>query len=136
MILDEILEKLKSKGKNKAYTVGNKSYSYEELYKFICNIYQFILSNNKEKKPIILYGHKEVYMKAVFLACSFAGITYVPIDESIPKERVDLIINQVEPYCIIGDFESITCKNIPEKQIYEIMENEKFDEITQIYLNT
>ena len=48
MILDEILENLKSKGKNKAYTINNQSYSYEELYKFVCNIYHFILLNNKE----------------------------------------------------------------------------------------
>lgn len=135
MILDEILENLKSKGKNRAYTINNQSYSYEELYKFVCNIYHFIVLNNKEKKPVIVYGHKDVYMKATFLACSFAGITYVPIDESIPKERVDLIINQVNPYCIIGDFESKSCKNIAKQQICELMENEKFDEISQIYLN-
>ena len=135
MILDEILENLKSKGKNKAYTINNQSYSYEELYKFVCNIYHFILLNNKEKKPVIVYGHKDVYMKATFLACSFAGITYVPIDESIPKERVDLITNQVNPYCIIGDFESKSCKNIAKQQICELMEIEKFDEISQIYLN-
>ena len=91
MILEEILKNLKSKGNNKAYTINDKSYSYDELYKYICNIYKFILLNNKEKKPIIVYGHKEVYMKATFLACSFAGITYVPIDEGTPKERVDLI---------------------------------------------
>lgn len=135
MILDEILENLKNKGKNKAYTVNNQSYSYEELYKFVCNIYHFLLLENKEKKPIIVYGHKEIYMKATFLACSFAGITYVPIDESIPKERVNLIINQVNPYCIIGDFESECFKNIPKQRICELMENEKFDEISQIYLN-
>lgn len=135
MILDEILKNLKNKGKNKAYTINNKSYSYEELYKFVCNIYYFILLNNKEKKPIIVYGHKDIYMKATFLACSFAGITYVPIDESIPKERVNLIINQVKPYCIIGDFESKLCKNIAKQQICELMQNEKFNEINQIYLN-
>lgn len=135
MILDQILEILKNNGKNKAYTVNNQSYSYEELYKFVCNIYHFLLLENKEKKPIIVYGHKEIYMKATFLACSFAGITYVPIDESIPKERVNLIINQVNPYCIIGDFESECFKNIPKQRICELMENEKFDEISQIYLN-
>ena len=31
MILDEILENLKSKGKNKAYTINNQSYSYEDF---------------------------------------------------------------------------------------------------------
>lgn len=135
MILDEILEKLKNKGKNKAYTINSQSYSYGELYQFVCNIYNFLLLNNKEKKSVVVYGHKDVYMKATFLACSFAGITYVPIDESIPKERVDFIINQVDPYLIIGDFESEICDNISKNQICELMKNDKYNEINQIYLN-
>ena len=134
MILEEILEKLKTKGIDKAYSINSQSYSYDELYKFVCNIYNFLLLENKEKKPIIVYGHKEVYMKAVFLACSFAGITYVPIDESIPEERVNLIINQVNSHCIIGNFENGSCKNITKQQIYEIMKKENFDEINTIYM--
>lgn len=134
MILDEILEILKSSGKSKAYTINNVSYSYNELYKYVCNLYHFLLLSDREKKPIIIYGEKEIYMKATFLACSFAGITYVPVDSSIPRERVDFIINQVKPYCIIGDFESEFYQNISKQQIYDIMENEKFDKINQIYL--
>jgi len=136
MILEEILENLKNKGKNKAYTVNNQSYSYDELYKFVCNIYNYLLIQNKEKMPIIVYGHKEIYMKATFLACSFAGITYVPIDKSIPKERVDSIINQVNPYCIIGDFESRYCNTISKQQLYNIMTKDNFEDISKIYLKS
>jgi len=136
MILDKILENLKNNKNNKAYTINNKSYSYEDFYKFVCNIYNFLLEEDKEKKPIIVYGNKEVYMKATFLACSFAGMTYVPIDESIPAERVNLIINQVQPYCIIGDFENESYKSISKNEIYRIMENEKINEISSIYLKS
>jgi len=92
MILDEILQKLKQKSEDKAYTVEKNSYTYREFYKFVCNLYQFLLKENINKKPIIVYGHKEIYMKATFLACSFAGISYVPIDENMPKERVNQIV--------------------------------------------
>lgn len=134
MILDEILEKLKNT-KNKAYTINDESYSYSELYRFICNIYNFLLSNNKEKKPIIVYGHKEIYMKATFLACSFAGITYVPIDESIPNERVNNIIKQTNPYCIIGNFRNQNYVNISKREIEQIMNSQTTNEIDKIYLN-
>jgi len=134
MILEEILEKLQTTN-NKAYTVNDQSYSYNEFYKFVCNIYHFLLLENKEKRPVIVYGHKDVYMKATFLACSFAGITYVPIDENIPKERINSIINQVEPYCIIGNFEQENYKNISKQEIYKIMENDNFNEISTIYMN-
>ena len=134
MILDEILEILKNEGKNKAYTINEKSYTYAELYQFVCNIYNYILKENKDKTPIIVYGHKEIYVKATFLACSFAGITYVPIDESLPKERVKNIIEQVKPHCIIGNFESEDAKNISKKEIYEIMNIQGYKGIEKIYL--
>ena len=135
MMLDDILKKLKNNGQNIAYTINGNSYSYKELYKFVSNIYYFLLVENKEKQPIIVYGHKDIYMKATFLACSFAGITYIPIDESIPSERVELIIKQVKPYCIIGNFQSEFCRNIPEQLILKIMKNKKNDEIYKIYMN-
>lgn len=50
MILNEILEILKKKSVDKAYTVNNRSYSYKELYQFVCNIYHFLLSENPRKK--------------------------------------------------------------------------------------
>lgn len=135
MLLDEILWQLKN-STNIAYTISNQRYSYSEFYKFICNIYNFLLINNKRRKPVIVYGSKEVWMKAAFLACSFAGITYVPIDKSIPNERVDNIISQVKPYCIIGNFISEKCKTIFVEEISEIMKKENYEEIGQIYLSS
>ena len=126
MVLDDILNILKS-SKNTAYTVDGKSYTYSELYKYVCNIYEFLLTNNKDNKPVIVYGNKEVYMKASFLACSFAGITYVPISENMPQERVNKIIEQIQPNLIIG-------KNIKKNKIVEIMNNNNFKDINNIYL--
>lgn len=127
MILDDILKALKERKSNKAYTINDKSYSYKELYKFVCNIYHFLLKENKDKKPVVVYGHKEIYMKATFIACSFAGMTYVPIDDSMPKERVEKIIKQVNPLLIIG-------KNISKQKINEIMNEDSYKEVNNIYL--
>ena len=127
MILDDILKILKEKSSDNAYVVDNESYSYKQLYKFVCNIYNFLLKENKEKRPVVVYGHKEIYMKATFLACSLAGIAYVPIDKSIPNERVEHIIKQVNPALIIG-------KDISKEKINEIMNKEKYNEINEIYL--
>lgn len=133
MILDDILKILKNRSKNKAYTKNEKSYTYLEFYKFVCNIYEFLIENNKGKGPVIVFGNKEVYMKASFLACSFAGMTYVPIDSSMPHERVLSILKQVNPSLIIGDLE-YDCKNITKAEVFEIMKNSIFKEIDEIYL--
>ena len=103
MILDDILNIIKKNNLNNAYTIDNKTFTYNQFYKYVCNIYNFLLKTNKEKKPIIVYGRKQVYMKSVFLACSFAGMPYVPIDASAPKERIDRIIKQVSAEMIVGD---------------------------------
>ena len=121
MILDDILKILKTSN-NKAYTVDNISYTYSDLYKYVCNIYEYLLKNNKDKKPVVVYGHKEIYMKASFLACSFAGMTYVPIDTITPEERINQIIQQVNPAVIIKD------------NILSIMQKDDFKDITEILL--
>lgn len=102
MLLEDILNVLKKESNDIAYTAYNKSYTYKELYKAVCNIYDFILKENIDKKPIIVFGHKEFYMKASFIASAFAGFAYVPIDESVPEKRINEIINQVKPKIIIG----------------------------------
>ena len=134
MILDEILNVLKRENGDTAYIEKNISYTYNELYRFVSNIYNFLLLNNTEKKPVIVYGNKQIYMKATFLACSYAGMTYVPIDISMPEERVKLIINQVDPYCIIGDFESKDYKNISSIKIEDIMKEKNYNNIKKIYM--
>ena len=127
MILEDILEILREKSNNKAYTIDDRSYTYEQFYKFVCNLYEYLLEENKERRPVIVYGKKEIYMKVAFLACSFAGMAYVPIDENMPEERVEQIIKQINPHLIIG-------KDISKEKIYEIMTKEDPKEINKIYL--
>ena len=43
MILNDILSILKKQSEDKSYTVDGQSYTYKQLYKFVCNIYHFLL---------------------------------------------------------------------------------------------
>lgn len=45
-----------------------------------------------KKAPIIIYGHKESEMLVAFLACAKAGHAYIPVDTSVPIERVRQIL--------------------------------------------
>ncbi len=134
MILDDILKKITENQENVAYTVEGNIYRYKDLYKYVCNIYKKILEDNPTKKPVIVYGEKEIYMKATFLACSFAGMAYVPVDCSMASSRVDSIISQVKPGLIVGDFEKYGIKSISKNQIEGIMERECYEEIDKIYM--
>lgn len=52
-----------------------------------------ILGDEQEAhSPIVVYGHKENEMIVAFLACIKSGHPYVPVDTSVPLERVRQII--------------------------------------------
>lgn len=121
-MLNKILNILKNYPDDECYQINDRIYKNRDLYKYVCNIYHFLLENNKEKSSIVVYGHKNIYMIASFLACSFAGMTYIPIDISIPIERKNEIINQIKPKIII------------DESIEKIMQQEYYKEIDEIYL--
>ncbi len=123
MLLDTILYNLKS-NPNKICCKHDKEYTNKEFYEIVCKVYELIKDAPKDK-PIVVYGHKEVYMIASFLACSFLGIAYVPIDKMMSKERVKFIIDSVNPSFIIGDcsvngdYKTISFNQIEEYYNYE-----------------
>lgn len=127
MLLDDILKNLKEYENKKVYSNGKIEYNYGTLYKYVRNLYNYLNKIENGKTPIIVYGHKDIYMLVCFLACSFAGITYVPIDISTPKERVREIINQINPKNIfaIADINLDAKQIIDRKTVDEICLNDE-----------
>lgn len=132
MILEEIKENMKIAKDKICYYEDGKEYTYKTMYKYICNMNEFLKNNNPNKIPIMVYGNKKVYMKVAFLAAAFAGIPYIPIDETMPKKRVDSIIEQTSPKIIIGNYKSSKTENISINEIENIINKEKYKEIEKI----
>ena len=118
-----ILDNLRRYPEDECYQIKDKIYKNKDLYKYACNIYQYLLERCSYQDLIVVCGHKEIYMIASFLACSFAGMTYVPIDVSTPKGRRERIITQINPGLII------------DNSIQDVMDKESFKEISDIQLN-
>lgn len=77
------------------------------------------------KQPLVLYGHMSPYMIVGMIGAIKAGCGYVPIDTSIPQERVDMIINKVEPDFIFNTTgEAISNSNIEEITIQDIQNSQ------------
>ncbi len=121
-MLNKILENLKQYPSYMCYQIKDKTYTNQDLYRYVSNIYTFLIKekNCKKQEKVLVYGHKEIYMIASFLACAFAGLTYVPVDITIPDGRKKKIIEQVNPKIII------------DKEIENIMDREKYKEISKI----
>lgn len=103
MMLKTILWNLKNLSNKICYINEEGEHTYRELYKYVANLIVFLKNNCKNKSPILVYGHKEFFMPVSFLACSFCGIPYVPVDVSMPMSRINSIIEQVNPQMIIGN---------------------------------
>lgn len=120
MILKQILYNLKNNSENIAYRNQSEIFTFSKLYQYVKSMYNYLCKENKEKKAIIIYGHKSIYMIASFLACSFSGIAYIPVDKSIPIKRLEAIIKQVNPkYTFCFENVKLNYKNVIYKDKLE-----------------
>jgi D-alanine--poly(phosphoribitol) ligase subunit 1 len=96
-----------------AFISPTKEITYNELWKRSNQTAAFLLNLNlKNNSPILVYGHMEPEMLISFLGSVMAGHPYIPVDTSIPFERVvkivegsqtELIINISNQPLILGD---------------------------------
>jgi D-alanine--poly(phosphoribitol) ligase subunit 1 len=86
-----------------AFISPNKEITYRELWKnsdrTAAYIIKLKLPNNT---PILVYGHMEPEMLVSFLGCVKAGHPYIPVDTSIPLERVEKIVENSQAQLIIN----------------------------------
>ena len=116
MFYQTILNNLNTLGDKIAYKTENNSITYAQM-RGKCAAVCALLQHNTNREPVVVYGHKQPYMKCAVLACIFCGIPYIPIDVSFPPERVENIIRDAKPFLILGDYESESCPNIPASEL-------------------
>jgi D-alanine--poly(phosphoribitol) ligase subunit 1 len=86
-----------------AFISPNKEITYQELWRTSDQIAAFLLNLNlKQSTPILVYGHMEPEMLVSFLGSVKAGHPYIPIDTSIPLERVIKIAESSRTELIIN----------------------------------
>lgn len=72
-------------------------YGYRELKTHSDRIATYILDQQgRDKRPVIVIGHKSPLMVTLFLACAKAGHPYCPIDTSMPKDRIQKILEETQ----------------------------------------
>ncbi|XRG78707.1 D-alanine--poly(phosphoribitol) ligase subunit DltA [Rossellomorea sp. GAMAL-10_SWC] len=105
-----------------AFQNSDYSLTYKTLKQQSDAIASWMIKNNFTKKPIIVYGHMQAEMISIFLGSVKAGCAYIPVDESIPFERLkNMITNSgatllITPKDITLGFDSINIINFGELQ--------------------
>jgi len=80
--------------------------TYEELKNYSDALAVWLFHNMRHDPlkhvPIVVYGHKESEMLVLFLACIKAGYPYIPVDISVPAERLLKILETSEAVAILS----------------------------------
>jgi D-alanine--poly(phosphoribitol) ligase subunit 1 len=80
-------------GNHPAFVHREEKLTYRELKEQSDALAQWIIETlPSERTPIVVYGHMQCQMIVCFLACVKAGHAYIPVDDSIPLDRVGKII--------------------------------------------
>lgn len=77
----------------------DETMTYGELNGYSNDLAEKLKHSNK---PLIVYGHMSKWMIVGMIAGLKSGLGYVPIDTSIPMDRVEKIIEKVQPEFILG----------------------------------
>lgn len=111
-----VLSRIKefSQSDQPAMTNGLETITYKELWSQSEMLAGYIKETlGDDKRPIVVYGHKSPKMLVAFLGCVKSGRAYVPVDISVPRNRVETIIDAVEPLVILHTESFIDYKNYP-----------------------
>jgi D-alanine--poly(phosphoribitol) ligase subunit 1 len=102
-MLDSIKEYAFTNPEATAFISPDKEINYKDLWFDSEKVATFLLKLNlPEKSPIMVYGHMEPEMLISFLGSVKSGHPYIPIDTSIPLERVQKIAESSKAKLLIN----------------------------------
>lgn len=103
----EYLEQSILKVPNKvAYIGDNEEKTFEEVYQESRAIASFLYEKNHYNEPIVVFMGKQPRTIVTFYGVIYSGNYYVPIDEEMPKHRIELIFQSLNPKAVICDDET------------------------------
>ena len=99
----EWLEKATVNYANKTAIVDEQeSYTYKEYHDKAVGIAEAIIATGiGSKKPVVVYLNKSVKVLASFMGIAYTGNFYSPIDIDMPAQRVNRILEVLEPEVVI-----------------------------------
>ena len=108
-------------GNSTAHVYGGSTITYKELADKSNALASYLIKEYEfDKTPIVVYGHKQHEMLIAFLACVKSGHAYIPIDSSLPEERVRDIVNDSGTKLVLNignselNFNNTEAKNLEE----------------------
>lgn len=81
-----------------------KSYTYKELDNKTDSIAAFLIEEGvKPKDFVVILAERSSDFIMVIISILKAGAVYVPIDAAYPKDRIEFILNDINPSIVVAD---------------------------------
>ena len=94
-----------------AYADEREGASFSEVYDKSRSIGTFLQQKGHYKEPIVVFMGKHPSAIITFYGVIYSGCFYVPIDEEMPRHRIELIFKSINPKALICDNETINTIN-------------------------
>lgn len=117
-ILQYLEETEKKSSEKLAFIDAKREATYKEIVENSKKIGTFLTKNNITNKPIAIFIDKTVNCLEAMFGVLYGGGFYTIIDTKSPIERINLILNTLEPEMIITDN-----KNLSKAKEYGIADN-------------
>ncbi len=107
--LEHIVDKVPDKT---AYADEGTAITFHEVYEQSRTIGTYLHNEGYMREPIVVFMEKRPRTIVTFYGVIYSGCYYVPIDEEMPKHRIELIFENLHPRAVI-------CDKVTEKKLSE-----------------
>jgi len=138
-VLDYLDQIVKQKPEKIAFSDGQDSMTFRQVYDQSMAIGSFLARKGIYKKPVVVFMNKHPKEITAFFGVIKGGDFYVPIDEEMPVSRIQLILENVSSPLMICDERTLEiAKNLDfqgELALYDSIVTETVNEpaLQQIY---
>ena len=91
-----------------AFSDGEQGLTFAELRQAAANLGACLSSSGAKAEPVGVLMERGALEVAAFLGVMEAGCFYVPLDEQMPRERMDRIVRTLAPRFIVTDQKNMT----------------------------
>ncbi|MBO6046221.1 MAG: amino acid adenylation domain-containing protein [Erysipelotrichaceae bacterium] len=131
-VLDYLEHTVKRVPDKVAYANESDELTFRQVHDYARAIGTAVAHQGLMREPVVVYMQKHPKAIAAFFGVVYSGNFYVPIDEEMPKYRVELIFETLQPKYIIVD--EVTIKHIEtldyqgEVRLFDDLIDTKIDE--------
>lgn len=100
----EYLEKTAPRLPDKlAFSDGTEGLTFGQVFDHSRAIGSYLAAKGYGNEPVVVFMGKHPKCVPAFFGCVYGGCYYVPIDEEMPRFRIELIFNNLQPKVMICD---------------------------------